>query len=38
MYKNERLLIEPICDARRSQNVIVNTITIFKDMIDEANK
>jgi hypothetical protein len=31
-------LIEPICDAKRSQNFTVDTITMLIDIIDEAKR
>jgi len=36
--KNEPLLIEPICGARRNANFSVSTIAVTVDMIDDVKK
>ncbi len=34
---HKRFLIEPICDAERIQNLIVNMIIVIRDVIEDVN-
>jgi hypothetical protein len=38
IYKNEGLLIEPICDAMRNAKLNVSTITVMRDIIDDVKR